>query len=217
MPHPADIVLIAGSPSPSSRSAAALEYIAHALHQEHQDTHTLFARDLVATALSVSNPSEHPAIQSAAVVVQNARAVVVATPVYNAAYSGVLKTFLDLLPQKILTGKVVFPVATGGSLAHLLAIEYALKPVLSALGARHILQGVYLTDAQITWVAGTKTAYSTVFRIEESEENRLFEGVTTLLHSVYGSMIATRPGAVSGGKDLALPATGDHEKGTINE
>jgi FMN reductase len=56
---------------------------------------------------------------------------------------------LDLLPQKALAGKVVLPLATGGTIAHLLAIEYALKPVLSELGARHILSTIYSIDKQI--------------------------------------------------------------------
>ena len=56
---------------------------------------------------------------------------------------------LDLLDEKALAGKVVLPIATGGSPAHLLALEYGLKPVLSALGARHILAGVYATDKQV--------------------------------------------------------------------
>ena len=43
----------------------------------------------------------------------------------------------------------VLPLATGGSLAHFLALDYALKPVLAALGARDILDGVYATDAQL--------------------------------------------------------------------
>jgi len=72
----------------------------------------------------------------------------VATPIYKAAYSGLLKSFLDLLPQDGLRGKTVLPLATGGSTAHLLALDYALKPVLGALGARHILDSVYATDAQ---------------------------------------------------------------------
>ena len=55
---------------------------------------------------------------------------------------------LDLLDEKALAGKVVLPIATGGSPAHLLALEYGLKPVLS-LGARHILAGVYATDKQV--------------------------------------------------------------------
>ena len=59
-----------------------------------------------------------------------------------------LKVFLDLLPQSALTGKVVLPLATGGSPNHMLALDYALRPVLQSLAARHILPGVYVTDAQ---------------------------------------------------------------------
>jgi FMN reductase len=82
--------------------------------------------------------------------VQRARALVIATPVYKAAYSGVLKVFLDLLPQTALKNKVVLPIATGGSPHHMLALDYALRPVLQSLAARHILPGVYATDAQVT-------------------------------------------------------------------
>jgi FMN reductase len=42
----------------------------------------------------------------------------------------------------------VLVLGTGGSAAHLLALDYALKPVLAALGARHILDSVYAVDAQ---------------------------------------------------------------------
>ncbi|MBP8205987.1 MAG: FMN reductase (NADPH), partial [Giesbergeria sp.] len=40
--------------------------------------------------------------------------------------------------------------ATGGSPHHMLALDYALRPVLQSLGARHILPGIYATDAQVT-------------------------------------------------------------------
>jgi FMN reductase len=80
---------------------------------------------------------------------EKADGVIIATPIYKAAYTGVLKAFLDLLPQKALSGKVVLPLATGGTIAHLLAVEYALKPVLSELGARHLLGTVYAVDKQI--------------------------------------------------------------------
>ncbi|HEX3138682.1 MAG TPA: NAD(P)H-dependent oxidoreductase, partial [Rhizobacter sp.] len=81
--------------------------------------------------------------------VAQAQVVLVATPIYKAAYSGLLKAFLDLLPQDGLRDKTVLPLATGGSIAHLLALDYALKPVLSALGARDILDPVFATDSQI--------------------------------------------------------------------
>jgi FMN reductase len=62
----------------------------------------------------------------------------------------VLKVFLDLLPQTALKNKTVLPIATGGSPHHMLALDYALRPVLQSLAARHILPGVYATDAQVT-------------------------------------------------------------------
>jgi FMN reductase len=77
--------------------------------------------------------------------------VVVATPVYKAAYSGILKAFLDLLPQFGLTNKLVLPLATGGSQSHMLALDYALRPVLSSLNPKHVLPSIYATEAQVTW------------------------------------------------------------------
>ena len=45
--------------------------------------------------------------------------------------------------------KVVLPVVTGGSPAHVLALDYALRPVLSSLGAHHIVQGWFVLDRHI--------------------------------------------------------------------
>ena len=75
--------------------------------------------------------------------------MVVATPIYKASFSGALKTLLDLLPERALDGKVVLPLATGGTVAHLLAVDYALKPVLNALKAQEILHGVFADDSQV--------------------------------------------------------------------
>lgn len=92
----------------------------------------------------------HPAIVEATDLFARADGVVVGTPVYKASYSGVLKALLDLLPQYALTGKTVLPLATGGSIAHVLAIDYALRPVLTSMGAAHIVQGWFTLDKDIT-------------------------------------------------------------------
>ena len=81
--------------------------------------------------------------------VAHADVVVVATPVYKAAYSGVLKVFLDLLPQFALRDKVVLPLATGGSSAHVLAVDYALRPVLASLAASSITPGWFVLASQV--------------------------------------------------------------------
>lgn len=143
------VLLIAGSPSERSRSAALLDAVAERLQARGVYLERLLIRDLSPQALVLADTS-HRSITQAADQVARARAVVIATPVYKAAYSGVLKVFLDLLPQTALKDKVVLPLATGGSPNHMLALDYALRPVLQSLAARHILPGVYATDAQVT-------------------------------------------------------------------
>jgi FMN reductase len=60
--------------------------------------------------------------------------------------------FLDLLPQYGFADKVVLPLATGGSAAHVLMLDYALRPVVHSLGARHVVQGFFLHDAHVQGV-----------------------------------------------------------------
>lgn len=142
------VLLIAGSPSAPSRSAALLDAVGERLVRRGLQVERLAVRELPAQALLAAQ-WEHPALERAIARLVQAQAVVVATPIYKAAYSGVLKVFLDLLSQTALQGKTVLPLATGGSPHHMLALDYALRPVLQSLSARHILPGVYATDAQI--------------------------------------------------------------------
>ncbi len=142
------VIAIAGSPSHPSRTSAVLEYTKTVLASEGLDLELITVRDLPAEDLLFAN-FESPAINKAKAAVEQAAGVIIATPVYKASYTGVLKAFLDLLSPGALSGKVVLPIATGGTLAHLLAIDYALKPVIATLGARFVLGGVYLLDTQI--------------------------------------------------------------------
>jgi FMN reductase len=142
-----NIVLLSGSPAAVSRSTQLLQHAQQRLADSGVRGTLLALRDLPAQPL-LHGDAGHPVLQAALEQVQVADLVVVATPIYKAAYSGLLKAFLDLLPQDGLRGKTVLPLATGGSLAHLLAVDYALKPVLHALGARHIAEAVFVADAQ---------------------------------------------------------------------
>ena len=54
-----------------------------------------------------------------------------------------------MIPQNGLENKTVIPIAIGGSFGHLLSIEYALKPVISVLGATEILKSVFVLDQQV--------------------------------------------------------------------
>lgn len=141
------VLLIAASPTQPSRSAALLDAAGQRLQARGARVERLQLRDLDPRALLLAD-TKHPDIAAAV-----AQVVVVATPVYKAAYSGLLKVFLDLLAQSALQGKTVLPLATGGSPHHMLALDYALRPVLQSLAARHILPGIYASDAQITSTA----------------------------------------------------------------
>lgn len=146
------VLLIAGSPTEQSRSAALLDAVEQRIRLQVDSRRLrierLRIRDLSPQALLLADWG-HSSVVRSIEQVANARALVVATPVYKAAYSGVLKVFLDLLPQTALKGKLVLPLATGGSPHHMLALDYALRPVLQSLGAKHILPGVYASDTQI--------------------------------------------------------------------
>jgi FMN reductase len=67
--------------------------------------------------------------------ITEADAVVVATPVYAASYSGLFKMLVDVLPKDALRDTPVLLGATGGTARHSLAIDHALRPLFAHLGA----------------------------------------------------------------------------------
>ena len=142
------ILTVSGSPKVVSRSARLLSHVAGAVEEDGHEIRDLRVLDLPADALLAGN-TEDPEIADSIAQLAWADGVVIATPVYKAAYTGLLKAWLDLLPQFALAGKVVLPLATGGSLAHALALDYALRPVLQSMGARHVVQGFLVVDSFI--------------------------------------------------------------------
>lgn len=145
----ATVLSVSGSPSATSRTARLLRHLDARLIAQGHEVIPLDVRTLPAGAL-LGADFEHPAVVEATDLFARADGVVVGTPIYKAAYSGLLKSLLDLLPQYALEGKTVLPLATGGTTAHVLAIDYALRPVLNSMGAGHIVQGWFTLDQDIT-------------------------------------------------------------------
>lgn len=171
------VLALAGSPSLASRSTALLRRAAALLNERGLPVSVLGLRDLPAQDL-IEGHYGGPAAAALRARVHAASALLIATPVYKASFSGGLKAVLDLLDEKALAGKVVLPIATGGSLAHLLALEYTLKPVLSALGARHILASVFATEKQVRLADDGHAA------VDEELNQRLHAGVEQLARHV---------------------------------
>jgi FMN reductase len=141
------VLLISGSPATHSKSGALLRYAEEKLRQSGLTSTSLSVRDFPAEDL-IQARYESPAFESLRAQVAKASGLILATPIYKASYTGSLKALLDILPQNALRGKKVLPLATGGTLAHLLAVDYALRPVLAVLGASDIAQAVYGVDSQ---------------------------------------------------------------------
>jgi FMN reductase len=179
-----NILLLAGSPSLPSQSTRLLHHAGEKLALFGHRYTRLHVRDLPAQALLHAEFGNADLTVAKAQVVQ-ADAIVIGTPVYKAAYSGILKAFLDLLPQDGLTGKLVLPLATGGSQSHMLALDYALRPVLSALGAKHVLPSIYAADAQVDWSAEHGLT------LDPAIASRLTDGIENLLTSLQAVLDVT--------------------------
>lgn len=150
------ILLINGSPTPVSRSAALLDHARAALLAQGLEVKTRSSLDYPAEDL-VQARYGSAAFSGFIAQVATASGIIVSTPIYKASFSGGLKALLDILPQEALVGKGVLPLASAGTISHLLAIDYALKPVLSVLGAREIEQGVFAVDDQFEKTASGYT------------------------------------------------------------
>ncbi|AGI23519.1 NAD(P)H-dependent FMN reductase [Pseudomonas sp. ATCC 13867] len=151
------VVTLAGSPSQRSRSAVLLDIARHWLHERGTEVRSYAVRDFPAEDLLHAR-FDSPRVVELIEQVSRADGLVIATPVYKASIAGALKVLLDLLPERALAHKVVLPLATGGSTAHMLAVDYALKPVLAALKAQETLHGVFAEDNQVQYPDGSAPA-----------------------------------------------------------
>lgn len=144
---PAAIVAVSGNPRTGSRTLGAAETLARRV-AAHLDVPAVTTIDLATLAGEVLAP-EHPAADAALAQLAAARVAVVATPVYKASYTGLLKAFLDLYGPDGLAGVVVVPLVVSGNPAHALAGEVHLRPVLVELGATVPTRTLTVTEPQL--------------------------------------------------------------------
>lgn len=87
------------------------------------------------------------AVEQAVAAVEQADMLVVSTPVFRGAYTGLFKHFFDHIHQDALIDKPILLAATGGSQRHALMIDHQLRPLFSFFQARTLPLGVYATDS----------------------------------------------------------------------
>jgi FMN reductase len=134
-------VVSAGHGQPSSTRLLATQLSqatdrALRLHDERAQIEVIELRDLahaITDALLTGFPSG--ALAEAVETVRRADALIAVSPVFNASYSGLFKSFVDVLEDGSLDGTPVLLGATGGTARHSLALEFAFRPLFAYLRA----------------------------------------------------------------------------------
>ncbi|ONH34080.1 NADPH-dependent FMN reductase [Protofrankia sp. BMG5.30] len=171
MPQPFPrIIVLSGNPRPGSRTLT----VARALADRIRDGLTADPAfgtatpepaaesgdvDLALLAPELFTDSTG-AVASAVESVRGAGVLVVATPVYKATYTGLLKAFLDPLPSGALAGVVAIPVIVSGAPAHLPVTELHLRPLLAELGATVPVPAFSIIEARLPELDDETAAWS---------------------------------------------------------
>jgi FMN reductase len=107
------------------------------------------ARDL---ADNLTSGFANTDLQAAIDTVVGADAVIAVTPVFSASYSGLFKTFFDVLDKDALIGTPVLLGATAGTARHSLVVEFAMRPLFAYLRAVPVPTGVFAASED--WAGG---------------------------------------------------------------
>jgi FMN reductase len=138
------VVVSAGLSVPSSTRLLGDRLAAAVSRQTPVEVQVVEVRDLaVEIAHNLTNGFPGRNLAAALDAVTEADALIVVTPVFSASYSGLFKSFFDVLEKDALAGKPVLIAATGGSARHSLVLEHALRPLFAYLRAVVVPTGVY--------------------------------------------------------------------------
>ncbi|MCK8477337.1 MULTISPECIES: FMN reductase [Microbacterium] len=103
-----------------------------------------YAHDITNNMLTGFAP---PALETAINTVVSADALIAVTPIFSTSYSGLFKSFIDVLDPDSLRGKPVLIGANAGTARHSLAIDYAIRPLFAYLHADAVSTGVFAASS----------------------------------------------------------------------
>lgn len=101
-----------------------------------------------------------PKLQTALDAVTNTDGLIAVTPIFTTSYSGLFKSFIDVIDTTALTDLPVLIGATGGTERHSLALDYAIRPLFTYLHGIVVPTGVYAASSD--WGSGASTGTSTL-------------------------------------------------------
>lgn len=123
-----------GNPLTPSRTRVAADHFSDILAELGGDVTTIDLALIPVDGLAHGRPEVEA--EEALDVMKAADLIMAVTPIYKASYTGLLKLVFDGFQHEALAGKVAIPIMLGAWPGHFLALDHALKPVFSALGAR---------------------------------------------------------------------------------
>jgi FMN reductase len=142
------IAVVTGNPKPASRTHSVALAVADAVSAALPGPASRVVIDLAEHASRLFDWPD-PELTRLTSEVAAADVAVFASPTYKAAYTGMLKAFLDRYGGNGLAGVTAIAVMTGGWPGHLLAVEVHLRPVLVELGATIPSRGLYVTEPEL--------------------------------------------------------------------
>jgi FMN reductase len=172
-----EVVLIAGSPQPQSRSSRVLQSLDERLARAGIRSKTYGLSDFVAEDLVFAR-TKALAVQQYLADIQSASAVLFSTPVYKATYSGGLKLLLDLIPPEALRGRSVLAIATARVERHLTGVQRAFEELYRFFDVGLALPSVLLLDEQVRLEPARGVVY------EHAAESAIDTAATALLHAL---------------------------------
>lgn len=148
MTCPLRVVGVSGGLQRPSKSASLARHLLDLIAAETPCRPHLIEMGALASQLSGAVPRSElpPAVEQELLTVEQADVLVVVSPVYRGAYTGMFKHFFDFIHQDALIDTPVLLAATGGSERHALVIDHQLRPLFSFFQARTLPLGVYATD-----------------------------------------------------------------------
>lgn len=151
-PDPARVVALVGNPRPGSRTLGAAASLAGTLADRLAGGAPAVV-DLAPLAPGLHAQPRPAELDAALATVAAADVLVVATPVYKASFTGLLKSFLDLYGPDGLDGVTAVPLVVSAAPAHALVGEVHLRPVLVELGASVPTRTLSVLDADLADLA----------------------------------------------------------------
>jgi FMN reductase len=141
-----------------------------------------------------------------------ADALIAVTPAFNASFSGLFKSFFDVLPEETLADMPVLIAAAGGTERHSLVLEHALRPMFSYLHAVVSPTGVYAATADFGGQAGSAGLAERINRAAVDFARLMLSCGARTRHDIFSEELGEMTRLLTGAQpDSSQPGSGSDQ------